>query len=282
MKEIANNIFIEQSYAGVVLCVLRLSHGLLVVDGPLRADDQQSWRHKLGYLGGGVGQLMVMLDTNTDRLLGMYYSEFPVLAHETSFEIIQALPSNMRIPEFQARSNMETSDQGQGIRWRLPDMTFSKQVSIHWDDQPIIVTHQPGGHRAAIWVHYEAEKLMVVGDSVVINQPPFFDGCHLDVWMDELKWLSSERFKDYLIISGRNGLIEQESIITMHEFLIDVKNGIEDLCKLDEPEAGIKALTTNLLTKLHFESEMTELYESRLVWGLRQLLLQHQARNTEE
>lgn len=282
MKEIGNNIFIEENYAGVVLCVLRLSHGLLMVDAPYKADDQQSWRHKLANLGGGVGQLMVMLDTNTDRLLGMHLSEFPTLAHETSLEIIQNLPSTMRIPEFQARSDSEAYDQSQGVRWRLPSITFSKQVSIHWDDQPIIITHQPGGHRAAIWVHYEAEKFIFIGDGVVINQPPFLERCNLDLWMDELDWLSSDKFKDYKIISGRNGEIHQESVIKMREYLSDVKAGIEDLRGMNEPDAGIDALAASLLSKLSFNSEMTEQYKFRLVWGLRQLLQQHQTRNTEK
>ncbi len=282
MKEIANNIFIEQSYAGVVLCVFRLSHGLLMVDAPFKADEQQSWRQKLVNLGGGVGQLMVMLDTNTDRLLGMHLSEFPVLAHDSSLDIIQNLPSNMRIPEFQARSDSEAHDQSQGVRWRLPDIAFSEQVCIHWDDLPIIVTHQPGGHRAASWVQYEAEKIIVIGDGVVINQPPFLEWCHLDLWMDELKWLSSDQFKGYKIISGRNGLIQQEAVISMHEFLSDVKAGIENLCEMNEPDAGIEVLATSLLRKLSFKSEMREQYQCRLVWGLKRLLKQHQTRNTEE
>lgn len=282
MKEIANNIFIEQSYAGVVLCVFRLSHGLLMVDAPFKADDQQSWRHKLAYLGGGVGQLMVMLDTNTDRLLGMNLSEFPVLAHENSLEIIQNLPSNMRIPELQARSDSEAYDQSQGARWRKPDLTYSTRVAIHWDDQPITLTHQPGGHHAASWVHYEAEKVVVIGDGVVINQPPFLERCQLDLWMDELKWLSSDQFEGYKIVSGRAGEIQQESVVSMYDFLNEVKVGIEGLHEMDEPDAGIEALATSLLSKLNFKRELTEQYQFRLVWGLRQLLQQHQTKDNDK
>lgn len=282
MKEIANNIFIEDSYAGVVLCVLKLSHGLLMVDAPFKADDQLSWRQKLAYLGRGVGQLMVMLDTNMDRLLGMHLSEFPVLAHDNSLEIIQNLPSTMRIPEIQARSDSEAHDQSQGVRWRLPEITFSKQVSIHWDDQPILITHQPGCHRAGSWLHYEAEKVVLIGDSVVINQPPFLELCNLDLWMDELKWLSSEQFKGFTIVSGRNGEIQQESVITMYEFLSEVKTGLEDLHGMDASDGDLEPFVNSLLNKLSFKTEMTEQYNCRLVWGLRHLLKQYQTSDTED
>jgi hypothetical protein len=282
MKEIANNIFIEQSYPGVVLCALKLSHGLLMVDAPFRVDDQLSWQQKLAHLGGGIGHLMVMLDTNTDRLYGMQLSEFPVLAQANSFEIIQNLPLNPRIPEMQARSNSESYDQAQNVRWRLPDITYSNQVSIHWDDEPVVITHQPGGHRAGSWVHYAAEKIIFIGDSVVIEQPPFLEWCDLDLWMEELTWLSSDHFKDYKIISGRSGEIQQESVLKMLDYLTRVKAHMDDLLGMEEPHEGIDRMAANLLSEFNIKMGMTEQYKSRVIWGLRQFLHQHKASQAED
>lgn len=282
MNEIANNIFLEERSAGIVLGVFRLNDGLLTIDAPLKADDQQSWRHHLAQLDGRGGQLMVMLDTNMDRLLGMHFSTFPALAHETALEIIQNLPSSLRIPEMQVRSDSEAYDQSQGVRWRLPNMTFSKQVSIHWDDRPITMIHQPGAHRAAIWVHDAAEKVVFIGDSVVIDQPPFLECCQLDLWLEELKWLNSDQFQDYKIISGRNGMIEQREAMTMYDFLSIVKAGLEELCELDKPEEDVEAIAASLLGQLSINHALREQYHCRLVWGLRQLLKQHHAAHAEE
>ena len=282
MKEIANNIFIEQSYPGVVLSALKLSHGLLVVDSPFRVDDQQSWQQKLAHLGGGIGHLTVMLDTNTDRLYGMQLSEFPVLAQANSFEIIQNLPLNPRIPEMQARSNSEAYDQSHNVRWRLPDITYSNQVFIHWDDEPVVITHQPGGHLAGSWVRYEAEKVIFVGDSVVIEQPPFLEWCDLDIWMDELTWLSSDQFKDYKIISGRNGEIQQESVLRMLDTLTMVKAHMNDLLGMEEPNVEIDQMADNLLSAFNIKRGMTEQYKNRLVWGLKQFLHQYKTSKAED
>ena len=91
MEEIAQNIFIEQSYPGVVSSVLRLRHGLLMIDSPFLADDRQSWQQKLVNLGGGVSRLLVLLDSHMDRLLGVPLSELPILAHENVLQIIAGL-----------------------------------------------------------------------------------------------------------------------------------------------------------------------------------------------
>lgn len=281
MKEIANNIFIEQGYAGVVSCVLKLNHGLLMVDAPFRADDQHSWRQKMAHLGGGVAQLMVMLDTNTDRLFGMQFSGFPVLAQNNALEIIQNLPINPRIPEMQARSDSEAYDQAQTARWPLPDMTYSTKVSIHWDDHPVVVTHQPGGHRAGSWVRYDSEKVIFVGDSVVIDQPPFLEWCDLDLWIDELTWLGSDHFKDYKIISGRNGVIQQKSVKKMLDHITFIQGTLEELLITDQSVEGVDQVAIQLLRSVSFEREMTQQYKSRLVWGLKQLLQHHKTSKTE-
>lgn len=282
MKEIANNIYIEQSYPGVVSCVLRYSHGLILIDAPFRADDQESWLQKMAHFGGGVGQLMVMLDTNTDRLYGMQLSAHPVLTHENSLEIIRNLPSNPRIPEMQARSDSESYDQAQNFRWPLPDMTYSKQVSIHWADHPVVVTHQPGGHLAGSWVWYDKEKIIFVGDSVVVDQPPFLEWCNLDLWMDELSWLSSDQFNDFKIISGRNGEIQQKSVVKMLDYLAEIKESIEALRGMEEQDEEIDQLANRLLRHVSFERALTEQYKSRLDWGLRQLLQRYKTSKLED
>lgn len=272
MKEIANNIFIDQSYPGVVLGALKLSHGLLTVDAPFRANDQQSWRQRLAHLGGGIGQLMVMLDTQSDRVCGLQLCEYPVLAHANALTIIQNLPINPRVPEMQARSTCESHDQSPNVRWRLPDLTYSEQVSIHWDAEPVVISHHPGNHRAGSWVRYEDEKIIFIGDSVVIGQPPFLEWCHLDDWMNDLTWLSSEEFDDYQIISGRDGEIQRDSVLWMIEFLSVIKTHMDVLLSMESPNEAIEKIAEHLLRTYDYEQSLEEQFTNRLVWGLRQLL----------
>ena len=44
MKEIARDVFIENSYAGVVLGVVRTAHGLIMIDAPFRLEDIKAWK----------------------------------------------------------------------------------------------------------------------------------------------------------------------------------------------------------------------------------------------
>lgn len=282
MEEIANNVFVEKGFPGVITAVLRLKQGLLMIDAPYRVDDQQLWRQNLQSLIGGNGRLMVMLDTHTDRLLSIQSIDFPVLAHQKTLEIIQTLPMAQRASEVKPGSDADPQEVLQNIRWAVPDMMYTHQVSIHWDDEPVVITHQPGGHFAGSWVRYDTEKVIFIGDSVVIYQPPFLGWADLDRWIMELNWLCSDTFKGYKIINGRNGLVRQRSIVKMINFLTSVKIIVNDLLELDNREEATAQIAAKLLRDFTFDRDMTDFYKSRLIWGLKQLVKRIEANKTDD
>lgn len=277
MEEIASNLFIEHHEAGVVTGILKLSRGLLVIDSPLKADDRLAWQQHLAQYRGEDRQIMVMLDTHPDRLLGAQMIDMPILAHENALGIIQDLPAVQRALEMQTRKDSESHDQAANVRWPVPDMTYSHQISIQWDDDPVLVMYQPGGHMAGSWVRYDAGKVIFVGDSVVMNQPPFLAWCDLDRWIDELTWLSSDKFKGYKIISSRNGLVRQRSLQKMIDLLTTVRESLGELAGMENRDEAMAQLSQNLLQKLSFDRDLYEQYKSRLVWGLKKLLQRYDA-----
>jgi glyoxylase-like metal-dependent hydrolase (beta-lactamase superfamily II) len=281
MDEIAHNIFIEKGCPGVVSSVIKLSQGLLIIDAPMRADDRQAWQKQLGDLGGGKGRLMVLLDTHTDRLYGTQMIEFPILAHENTLKIIRELPSTQRVSEKQDASDPETYDLPQSVRWAVPDLTFSNQVAIHWDEHPVVVTHQPGAHLAGSWVRYDPAKVIFVGDSVVIKQPPYLGWCDLDRWIDELNELCSDTYKGFKIIGGRNGVVQQRSIVKMIELLSAVKTFVFEASAVENPESGLDQFALKLMREINYDRDLKEHYMSRLVRGLKQLLQRNTAAKLE-
>ena len=65
------------------------------------------------------------------------------------------------------------------IRWATPDITFSDQLTLYWDQDPVVLTQRSGAHFAGSWLTYDAKKVVFVGDSVIFNQPPFLAWANL-------------------------------------------------------------------------------------------------------
>ncbi len=275
MEEIANNIYLEGSYPGVVLAAFNFRHGVIMVDAPFRSEDLKSWRASLLNLGGGVDKILVMLDTHIDRTLGVKGMDATVLGQENSVQILKSRPTSARSQPIDAGSDWESFDLPANIRWVVPHMTYSESVSIYWDEDPIVLTHQPGAHAAASWLRFDAGKLLMVGDSVVLDQPPFLSWSDIPTWLEELKWLQSDAFEGYTIINGRNGQIDQRSIGKMVAFLKNVQASLDQIAAKNGSTEDAVALTPDLLKGLPMAKLYADLYENRLRWGLEQYYERH-------
>jgi len=275
MEEIAENVYIEESYPRVVLGVLKLDHGLLVVDSPFRFEDVLSWQSKLSHMGGGMERLLVLLDAHIDRSMTIMAMETNVLSHENVIEIIHTRIAASKNQDLEIGPDWTHTDFPVGFRCFKPQMTFSEEVLIHWDEKPIVVSHKPGAHIAGAWLVDDAKKVVFIGDSVVIEQPPFLALADLDTWITELSWLQTDRFKNFKIVSSRNGVIKPDSVRKMDSFLSKTKELVDDYAQEDAPLEGIPELASQLLMKLDYDIQYHDRYLNRLTWGLEQYFKRH-------
>lgn len=275
MEEIARNVYIERKYSGVVLGVLKLHHGILMVDAPFRVTDQQSWRTKITNLGGGIDKLLVMLDTHIDRAMGIHAMATNVLAHKNAVDIMRNKPILKRCKDIGMGADTALYDLSANVVWAEPNLTYTDDVSIHWDKTQLIVSHQPGAHIAGSWLRYDAENVIFVGDSVLLDQPPFLACSDLDRWLEELAYLGTDFFKDFKIISGREGVVMSESINKMTEFLNRVKACVKSLLLQENWRNGITAAVTMLMKHFVFDQQLDALFRKRLTWGLEQYIQKH-------
>lgn len=275
MEEIAENVFIEESYPRVVLGVLKLDHGLLVVDSPFRLKDVSSWQSKLSHMGGGVERLLVLLDAHIDRSMTIWAMETNVLSHENGVEIIHDRSAASKNQDLEPGTDWTHTEFPVGFRCFTPQMTFSEEVLIYWDEKPIVVSHKTGAHTAGAWVVDDAKKVVFIGDSVVMEQPPFLAMADLDTWITELSWLQTDRFKNFKIVSSRNGVIKMDSVRKMADFLSKTKDLVDDLAQEDAPLEGIPELASQLLMKIDYDIQYHERYLKRLTWGLDQTIKRH-------
>ena len=275
MEEIANNIFIETGYKGVVLTALRLKKGFIIVDSPFKIEEQRDWRTHLNDLGSNADRLLVMMDTNIDRTMGVHAMESLVVGHVNTVKILQNRPTSGRGPDFDAGAECETYNYPSSIRWMSPDMTYSDSLSLYWDDEPVILSHHQGAHIAGTWLQYNAEKLIFVGDSVMVNQPPFLAQSDLEVWLKEMDTLLSDTFRGYKIISSRGGLVRRKSIDKWKNFLLRVKGVMDKVASRNGDVGDLIAEVPDLLKRLNFDKSYTDLYHNRLTWGLETYYQRH-------
>jgi len=270
MQEIAEHVFIERSYPGVTLGAINWPHGLVLIDAPFRADDCRAWRSALLNLSGGVDRLLINMDAHVDRTLGVRAMECTVAGHERMAHVFRNRPVTFKTSGVETGAEWELFNGIGGVRWAPPEITFSESLQINFSDHPLRLESHPGPASGAIWAVLPTHQLIFVGDTVVFDQPPFLAAANLSAWLQTLELLGSPTYQNYLIINGRNGLVTQKHVRHMLDFLKETQAMLKQLSDSHANAADTSALLPVLLKFFEFSANHSELYTSRLKWGLAQ------------
>jgi glyoxylase-like metal-dependent hydrolase (beta-lactamase superfamily II) len=273
MQEIDEGIYYEDSLSGVTLGALFFSQGMVIIDAPLRTEDARSWRSVLMNHHGWSNRFLVSLDSHPDRTLGLRAMESTIVTHQETTEVFDGRPTIFKGEDVMTGADWEFYNEVIGMRWVVPNITFNQRLTLHWNGSEIILEHHPGPTAESIWVILPEAQVVFVGDTVVLNQPPFLANADLEIWVEELELLMKS-YQNYVIISGRGGPVKKEDIHELRKFLRNVMRRMERLVnKKALPEATEK-MVPSLLSKFSFPSLYKTKYTKRLQYGLHQCYLQ--------
>ena len=282
MQELAHHTYIETGYAGVTLGAINWSHGLILIDAPFRAEDARLWRSALMNLGGGVDRLLVNLDTHFDRTLGVRAMECTVVGHEKMAEVFRNRPVTFKTQGAETGADWELYNGLGSIRWVPPDITFSDNMVIHWDESPLVLEHHPGPAAGAIWASLPSQRIVFVGDAVLPDQPPYLASANLPQWIEQLKLLLSPSYQDFLVVSGRGGLVAQQQIRRQMQYLEKTLQMLSSLAERKAPVTDTERLVDELMADYSALDERETQYRQRLKHGLHQYYVRHYQATGEE
>ncbi len=267
MKEIATDIYIEQNSLGLFTGIIQSEKGLVLIDSPLRPVDGDLWKGSISPDECCKQCYMIVLDTNYDRLLSIKGSECAIVAHSGAMVPIRGRTPKVSEDPQQHLENPETMISGN--RMLPPELIFDDELSFHIDGMEISLEHHSGSNHAGIWVVIPERKVVFVGDAVVVDQPPFLAYANLHTWEADLETLSSEKFKDYLVVSSRSGVVDSEQVKAMKKQIVNIHDTFNTLKESNAPiEEWHNKIPEFLARFSQLDLFNSELFYNRLHWGI--------------
>jgi glyoxylase-like metal-dependent hydrolase (beta-lactamase superfamily II) len=274
MQSFAPGIYYESNYPGVTLGAVILNGGTLMIDAPLRPEDARTWKSVLLTQSRGTHRLLVNLDGHPDRTLGARYMDCMVIAQNNVLDMFQNRTSIFKGQPIGSGSEWEHYPEISGTRWMLPNLTFSDRMLLHWgnsdpdQDTEIIIEYHPGPSDGAAWVIIPSKKVVFIGDTVLLDQPPFLEMSHLPSWINTISVLRSPRYRNYTIISGRGGPISIEYVREQHELLKSLQKRFESYAEKERLNENIEKMIGFYLQKIIYPPALKNIYSQRLRYGL--------------
>lgn len=268
MQEIADHVYIEEQYPGVILGAVSLPHGLVQIDAPPSPEDGRSWRASLLNLNTATERVLVNLDAHPDRTLGVRSMECTVIAHEKTVQAFRNRPNTFKAQGDETGADWESVAGIGSVRWSLPEISFTSRMVIEWNEESIILEHHAGPTPGASWVIVPGSKVIFVGDLVLKNQPPFIAFSNLPEWIESLNLLIA-KYPDYTVVSGRSGVVSAEVVQAQRELLIHINERLEALGSKRAGAEALEPLAQELQTVIKAPADRQKQFARRLIYGLR-------------
>ncbi|HEX6305761.1 MAG TPA: MBL fold metallo-hydrolase [Anaerolineales bacterium] len=269
MQQIKDGIYYESSYSGVTVGAIILNQGSILIDAPLRTEDARSWRASLVNLGSSSNRILVNLDAHPDRTLGTRAMDCTTASHAKTALTFRNRPTVFKGLNHESGADWEMTDEVIGTRWSTPDITFTKRLNFHWGDPEVLVEHHPGPMAGSTWVIIPDAKVIFVGDTIMPDQPPFLANADLPAWIESLDELRTA-YKDFTLISGRNGPVSADTIKDQKSYLNKILKGLERLAKRSAVPEMTEGLISGLIKDVTVPSKLRDHYIQRLRNGLYQ------------
>jgi glyoxylase-like metal-dependent hydrolase (beta-lactamase superfamily II) len=268
VKKIKGNIYYENTFTGATVGALLFSNDTVLVDAPLKPDEGRAWLSELNKAGAKSRRLTINLDSHPDRTLGTQTLDAQVAAHRETVRQFRRRAAIFKALRQESGAEWEETSGLSGLRWVMPRITFNDHVLFHFDDRELRLEQHPGPGPGACWLIVPKEKVVFVGDAVVIDEPPFLAQADISAWLKQLDLLSSRAFKDYTVIAGRGGKATSKDIGELRRFLKGVEEKLRSLAKKKSAAAEIDRLAVKLAEKFKAIAKRKPLYVQRLKYGM--------------
>lgn len=268
MKKLKANIYYESSYSGATIGALLFSRDTVLIDAPLKPEEGRAWLSDLHKAGAKPRRLVVNLDAHPDRTLGGQTLEGQAIAHHEVVRQIRRRAAIFKALKLESGAEWEETPGLSGLRWILPRITFSGSASLHFDERELRLEHHPGSGPGACWLVSPKDKVVFVGDAVVIGEPPFLGQADIRAWLKQLDLLASREFKDFTILAGRGGKATRKDLAALRRFLVDVDARLKRLAKKKSAPVEIDKLAAKLAGKFKGTAKRQALFTQRLRYGM--------------
>jgi glyoxylase-like metal-dependent hydrolase (beta-lactamase superfamily II) len=272
MQEISPKVYLETELPGVSLGVIDWDHGLVLIDAPFRSEDVRQWRSTLVNLGGGVDRLLINLDSHMDRTMGTRAMDCTVIGHEKMVQAFRNRPTAFKSQNSETGAEWELFDNLISTRWVIPEISFTDSVQINSENCEILLEHKPGPAPDAIWVILPKQSVIFLGDAVVLDQPPFIAQADLELWIEQLKTLLFNPYRNYILVSSRGGLVAKEQVREQIKLLEKIQKMTETQTRKKPGTENIEHIVQLVLKGMDFPAKRSMLYQRRLRWGVQQYL----------
>lgn len=268
MEEISNGIFVEIDYARVTVGAILTGEGWVCIDTPSYPRGAQAWREQLAQTANKPILYIINTDSHRDRIICNVLFDAPVVAHERAAVKMLKLNQNF-MP--QAAEDLAIDDDERleiaGLSVSPPHISFDESLTLVCGSREIALLGRPGASIGSAWIIFPEERVLFVGDTIVVGIHPYMEDCVSKEWLDALNEIR-RRFEGWTIVPGRGPTTDSEATHPVSEYVRAARRRIASLHRAERPRSETVSLVGEFLEMFTVPSNQGESIQRRIKAGL--------------
>lgn len=187
MEKITDNVYAGMNFRGCNSSFVVTTEGTVIIDTPMVPTEAKKWREEVSKYG--EIRYVINNEPHNDHVAGNCWMGGILIAHEGTREAIK----HNRKETLEGQMKWMAPDAlplDKDFRYRLPDITFSKEVKLYLGKHTIRIIPVPGHTPSETAVYVPEERLVFTSDNVTMSMPIMIDAVP-EEWLKSLKKLQS-------------------------------------------------------------------------------------------
>jgi len=217
MIKVTDHVYVETEKLMLtnVGCVLT-EQGPVMIDAPIAPEEACAWRKQVEQMAEREIAYVVATDHHFDHALSCSFLTKRIIAHDVALRGIKYLqtPANLekemkaQIGRFAPVEYEKIREEFKDIKILLPQLTFSKSLTLHMGDRTLELTFVGGHSPGTIIVYIPEDRVLFAGDAILEGYFPATDVGRFAPWIETLRRI--EGMEIDTIVPGHGNLCGRE------------------------------------------------------------------------
>lgn len=228
MQQLTKNIFVETNFIGCNASFIVTTTGVVMIDTPGTPTQAGQWRQEIGK--HAKISYIINTEPHVDHTSGVFFFPGTFIAQEGIRQTLSRPNAAKGFLGWMKSADPEGFPRVNGYQVRLPDITFSKELTVYAGDHTFELYHLPGHTPSQTAIYVPQEKVLFTGDNIVYHRQPYFFESLPFQWLESLKRIG--QFNADYIVPGHGEVCQDKSYVQefsgfIQEWLNAVRNAID-------------------------------------------------------
>ncbi len=232
MQQVTGNVYAGTNFRGCNSSFVVTAGGVVIIDTPMVPAEAKKWREEAEKFG--EIKYVINNEPHNDHVAGNCWLDGTLVAHEDTREAIKQ-NSQKDLEGDMKWMSPDALPLGKDFHYRLPDITFSGEMTLYLGEHTLRILHMPGHTPSQTAVFVPEERVVFTSDNVVMGMPIFFQAVPYE-WLESLEKL--QKLDVDKIVPGHGQVCDKSQLKVMYDnvkYCIDsVKDAMEKGWSLKE------------------------------------------------